>query len=579
MEQPRRHDTLHERTPNYLSSVPIAEVLRDMHAVEAIWPELIAHSPELRTQLMRHHEHIAATYAFVDSLSSGESVETLDARGELDAEQTTRFYECATELLSDEDTRRLLLYLPFEALPPANWEPSCAAVAKAAESFRESYIGAWYHLLGVHDVRTNFDDGDLLEVEHRSIEPERVVKAAHLLPMLVQRRLLPASEALRLFEVTPDPVMKKSLAEAIAILHDLHLIADTTATHGIAIGKSAHPQSHAVSEGRAKWLAKRAKEKLAQEQAGAAASQLLQEATPPADNELVQAEALVHAAKQSHRTTPDMAATYAKNFQDIAHALQYSTDNDTRHRIERGARTLAALGLVTSQFLADLSIQPLRMDGRRSDNIASVPELSQTVQQLDSLHRDPEAKHTLYPAAIAFGSRLKGYATQASDIDIALIAQPNQSRAEREQLEHVVKQYFGDDMPIIIYPERQEELLVLPEPRETSSHAVDRYWVHILMNGAWLGDNQVVHDLQRRLLPAYFAEQSESERSRYLERLEQDTLQYRLMHEGYERHAPLHSCVTSISAAAVDGSSAFWDNGYRRLATKLFVDNVFLPKI
>lgn len=579
MEQPRRHDTLHERTPNYLSSVPIAEILRDMHAVEAIWPELIAHSPELSTQLMRHHERIAATYAFVDSLSSGENVETLDARGELDVEQATRFYECATELLSDEDTRRLLLYLPFEALPPAGWEPSSATVARAAESFRESYIDAWYRLLGVHDVRTNFDDGDLLEVEHRSIEPERVVKAIHLLPMLVQRRLLPANEALRLFELTPDPVMKKSLAEAIAVLHDLHLIADTTATHGIATGKSAHPQHHAVSEGREKWLAKRAKEKHAQEQAGSAASQLLQEGALPADNELAQAEALVHAATQSHHTTPHVAASYAKSFQDIARALQYSTDNDTKHRVERGARTLAALGLVTSQFLADLSLQPLRMDGRRSDNIASVPELSQTLQRLEDLHRHPEAKHTLYPAAIAFGSRLKGYATQASDIDIALIAKPGSSRAEQRQLESVVKHYFGDDMPIIIYPERQDGLLVLPEPSETSSHAVDRYWVHLLMNGAWIGDNQVVRDLQRRLLPAYFAEQSESERSRYLERLEQDTLQYRLMHEGYARQAPLHSCVTSNSAAAIDGSSAFWDSGYRRLATKLFVDNVFLPKI
>jgi len=68
-------------------------------------------------------------------------------------------------------------------------------------------------------------------------------------------------------------------------------------------------------------------------------------------------------------------------------------------------------------------------------------------------------------------------------------------------------------------------------------------------------------------------------RGLYLEEMERDILQYRLMHKGYERFFPPAGGLHSAHADKVDGESMFWDSGYRQLATKLFASRVFLPKI
>jgi hypothetical protein len=60
--------------------------------------------------------------------------------------------------------------------------------------------------------------------------------------------------------------------------------------------------------------------------------------------------------------------------------------------------------------------------------------------------------------------------------------------------------------------------------------------------------------------------------------MERDTLLYRLMHKGYEQFFPRFGGDEDY-ANRVDGESMFWDSGYRWLATRLFVNRVFLPII
>jgi hypothetical protein len=70
-----------------------------------------------------------------------------------------------------------------------------------------------------------------------------------------------------------------------------------------------------------------------------------------------------------------------------------------------------------------------------------------------------------------------------------------------------------------------------------------------------------------------------SARSAYLEEIERDMLQYRLMHKGYERHYPPYGGINTPHADLIDGKSTFWDSGYRQTAIRLFASQVFLPKI
>jgi hypothetical protein len=58
-----------------------------------------------------------------------------------------------------------------------------------------------------------------------------------------------------------------------------------------------------------------------------------------------------------------------------------------------------------------------------------------------------------------------------------------------------------------------------------------------------------------------------------------DNLQYRLMHKGYDIFKPSKRIAGSEHSALIDWNSAFWDEGYRRIATLGFLSKVFLPDL
>ncbi|MEI7995753.1 MAG: hypothetical protein WCH01_12710, partial [Methylococcaceae bacterium] len=103
-------------------------------------------------------------------------------------------------------------------------------------------------------------------------------------------------------------------------------------------------------------------------------------------------------------------------------------------------------------------------------------------------------------------------------------------------------------------------------------------WVHELFNTAWIGDEKSIANIQHKLITCYFNEQNVDTRAKCIERLEQDLLQYRLMHKGYARHYPAYN-ERLPQDYEIDGQSVFYDSGYRQIATKLFIDKVFIPKI
>ena len=84
------------------------------------------------------------------------------------------------------------------------------------------------------------------------------------------------------------------------------------------------------------------------------------------------------------------------------------------------------------------------------------------------------------------------------------------------------------------------------------------------------------------LLPNYLSTVDKNKRINWLRQLELEALQYRLMHKGYSRFYPLNAMAETTktqNSFLIDSESAFWDSGYRRLATKLFISRVFLPAI
>lgn len=166
----------------------------------------------------------------------------------------------------------------------------------------------------------------------------------------------------------------------------------------------------------------------------------------------------------------------------------------------------------------------------------------------------------LYPVAIFYGSRFKGYGSQSSDLDTAIFV--------REQLcpaadRRIVEKLVQNKLPgaIIYWLNRDNNKLTILDHNHPLYGAP--HDAHVLFNGVWVGDDEVKKMLCNMLLKP-MTKSNEAARSILIKELERDLLQYRLLHRGYEAHYKTTYPV-------------FLDEGYRWLATKLYLKYVFLP--
>lgn len=126
-----------------------------------------------------------------------------DACGELYHD----FYESLGLLLANEESERILLYIPLFVLK------------NAPPSFRKIYMNAWRNLLYVQDVRENFFQGDCFELDARPEGGlERVVKCAHLLPWLIDADYISFDEIASILQDDSmrNPVLVRSFNDALS---------------------------------------------------------------------------------------------------------------------------------------------------------------------------------------------------------------------------------------------------------------------------------------------------------------------------------------------------------------------------
>ena len=140
------------------------------------------------------------------------------------------------------------------------------------------------------------------------------------------------------------------------------------------------------------------------------------------------------------------------------------------------------------------------------------------------------------------GSRLKGYGRKNSDLDFYVIDQNGEIQDEKINFGSV---FSGN-------------------PNIT----------HLIFDTAWYGEEELVKTVRGQALEKLMRLVGK-ERERALERLENDLLQYRLMHRFSSIYDDVSSETKNLSD--IDGASAFYDERYRELATELYLDYVFIP--
>lgn len=158
------------------------------------------------------------------------------------------YYPAVESLLRDQDSERILLYLPF------------AELTGAPKSFKDAYMNSWYGLLGVYDARENFHKGDTFEVDARpNGEVERVVKCAHLTPWLLQAGFIGYSDLFSILsQYHDDVVLLQSFRDTWKYIHDNNLLSyeELQSLSRITDAVSARTKTEPlyISKKRIEWL-------------------------------------------------------------------------------------------------------------------------------------------------------------------------------------------------------------------------------------------------------------------------------------------------------------------------------------
>lgn len=619
-----------ERRPRTIVVVSAREALQDADTATATWSDISETSPDFKQQIIERAQQRTAIQQILDVLPATTPIDVAMTDGNITIGQAEAAYIALSELLTDADYERLVLYLPFELLPSPSWQPHNDYLLQEIEKFKSAYMRAWQHLLNIEDVRANFVDGDVLETHLRVADVPRVVKAAHLIPALVKHGMLSADEIIDLCLGIDDSVLKQSIAESLLVLADMGSVSadalqrcgitykplvetratlEEAATPAASIAVEyqkmlkllATPLDLEVTENRKLWLER----KRFDDSVSALGQQIGIVLTQNAlqRDELVSAlpfltdnvaahvylesvrQALEQLCIKKRGSDEGLFMQYASDIQ----ALLQSNDPSVVERAKRCLRHANKLGYITNQSLTQLGITTPNLAGSAADNLALMPEVVDAVADMtQQIAADPGLSAFMLPVVSLGGSRLKGYGEQTSDIDLCIFIKPGVPYTAREEMRSIIRDFFAshgmDEHPIEFWLDDADESLSIRDFAADDQLAGGSEWTHILFDTVLIGDEEDTNALIQRLLPIYFKKPEldtfgRSPRTHYLERLEQDLLLYRLLHKGYERHFPRVNCIDVPHANAVDGEGIFWDAGYRKTATSLFVNRVFLPKI
>lgn len=247
---------------------------------------------------------------------------------------------------------------------------------------------------------------------------------------------------------------------------------------------------------------------------------------------------------------------------------QRSEDNDNIS--EARALWLANRHLDNQVIFTNNDDKPI-LHGKLSENLV---KYSEAINEIERKIKSPQLSPNFYPAAIIGGSRLKGYGVEGSDLDVSVFARPDIDN-ESILLQGLEKEMTSSVGMFLLSGSGGS--LAIKDLDSYDPHILNSYRVNVLFGGVWVGDTDTVRMLQTAILPKYFSDTEN--RSYYLKLMEGDSLRYRLLHKGFARHNEINSAIAGLPHTdEIDGKSAFYDEAYRRLATRLFFERVFLPK-
>src|SRR3989338_490059 len=614
----------YESPPDITVVSPPAESLLHNKDNSSAWPEGIKKNKELERNSRRRdvaNKNLESLFTHIPLADM--EIQTAIKTNLLEEKDVTATYESLSRLLEDPSNDRLILYVPFELVPDQTWKPESKELREATQQFTRLYMEGWDRLLSVRDVRANFVDGDIPYRELRQAPLPRVVKAAHLIPKLVEKGLLSVSEVIQLMEDNQGSTLHESIANTLPVLADMGFIEkkqleiEKLPTEALEKNKnwihdlpSCMKQELASANrklpkklpvARTRWLKKEREREIVEKYAGEIADALAQNSLMPSDIEklastskdrlstLTGINAIRKTVETLAHTDTEQAQTIQKTYDPLIQELWQNATPETKDALTSILSRWHAAGVVDKLYLEQFGIRIPKFDLPFSaDNAEIKEELLEISPIIKAIELNPELAKFFYPAAILFGSRVKGYGTRTADLDVAVFVRPDTPIEERPRAQKLLSKILAGEKiqgkALEFWLAREGDNLCIQDFPNPDTSLGDSNLPHVLFNGAWSGNKATIKELHEKLLPGYLYSKGKTVDGRdarkiWLEEMERDTLQYRLMHKGYAQFFPEQGGMHAKHADAIDGKSVFWDSGYRRLAIKLFIQKVFLPQL
>ena len=610
----------HERAEKTKYIVPAVESFFDDQAMLQTWPESITNNEdflsqiESRKELQQRLEQIISKLPRPDiSLESGIKMELLSEN------EVAEFYDLLINLLeSDQDYERIILYIPFEFLPDVSWQPETPNLIDKIEQFKKVYIKYWEKLLSMQDVRANFVDGDVMDEEYQNGDFPRVVKAAHLITILVQKGFFDVEYVLTLMRDSANQTLKQSITDTLPVLADLGFYPQNTESKEPENEKSElitaklssvqeflqekfteidNGEYNQMTEKRMAWLQQKNKLEVVEKCEQIIAESIENGLFTDEDSkdfmslkaDKVSQQAFIGGIRKAIESNPDRAETLYEHYRENLLTLWNSESPEIKEVLTKTFYHLRILGIIDDHQLDELNIVMPKLAGPFSENVKTMEDDIQKIKNVvASIESNPELSEFIYPTVLMFGSRVKGYGTTNSDTDIGIFVKPGTSFKKHTELQEQLKKVFTQEKIhgeiIEFWLEESSDQLTIKDFENPGQTLGESYWTHVLFGSVWEGDPTIINDLKNKLLTQYMYDNKkeingENSRSVYLGEMERDILQYRLMHKGYERFYPHFGGINTLHSDSIDGKSMFWDSGYRQLATRLYINRIFLPKL
>lgn len=460
----------------------------------------------------------------LDQLEIRRSARNLLDRSVQTSKDEIRLHAMLTQLLAEN--YRLALYLPMSLIPEAN----DLRINQSTDEFVDQFLHSWYKLLTIHEPRANYTDGDL----HMSPDTPMIVPAAYLTPALIKKGLVAAN--------SPHGDNLRPIASNIS-----------------------------PDQRRMNWIKKEQERQRIQKFGAAFSQKILKNGVSSFDiNDTSFDQIVIVGLGKAIETakSPEMARhIFEDSYQQFSQAVQNAEHYDIATIV---LRRLFNLGFISASELHGFNICPTNLYGPiLSLNLFSrLPE----IKSLESLLRtDSELLKIIYPTMVLYGSALKGYGSPDSDLDTIVFIRPELCPINDLQR---VERILDEKLPGTAYCwlkqmnsiNEAHKLLKIHDvkPEANDPRVRTEYDAHNLFSGVWIGDTGTKKKLCDELLVPISRSGDQRLLTVLRQEMERNLLQYRLLHRGYETYYPTTD-------------PTFLDEGYRMLATKLYLSNVFIP--